>query len=342
VKVNDCFGMKNCWGYRNKTQIPFGLRNNNIIAGFYKQNTHEIIDMNSCDIQDKVTDNIIKFMKLIAKKYKLIPYSETSHKGNLRHVVVRRGFTTNEYMVTLVTKKEKINNEDGIITELISEFPMIKSIIQNINPYKTNTIMGDKQKLLYGKKYIYDFIGKVKFAISSRSFYQVNPVQTKILYDKVFEYAKLTGNETVIDAYCGIGTIGLYLSKQAKVIYGVEMVEDAIKDAKLNAKLNNFTNAFYEVGKAEKIIKKWQEEKINANLIIVDPPRKGCDKLLLETINDMKIPRMIYVSCDPATLARDLKIMSEYSYKIVEVQPIDMFPHTMHVECVVLMSRVED
>ncbi len=340
VIVNDCIGMEDCWKYRNKTQVPFGVRNNKVIAGFYKENTHEIIDMDRCEIQDALADEIVNFMKTIAQKYKIPIYNELEHIGNLRHVIIRKAQVSNEYMVTLVTKEDKLKNEEKIISELINRFPQIKSIVQNINPKKTNTILGDYQKVLYGKEYIIDYIGDVKFAISSKSFYQVNPVQTKVLYDQVLKYANLTGNETIIDAYCGIGTIGLYLAKQAKAIYGVEIVSDAIKDARLNAKLNNFTNAYYEVGKAEEIIKKWQKEKIEADIIIVDPPRKGCDSSLLNTIKEMNIPRMIYVSCDPATLARDLKNLSD-TFDIIEVQPVDMFPHTSHVECVVLMSRVE-
>ena len=339
VEVNDCIGMENSFGYRNKTQVPFGTVNNKIVAGFYKEHTHEIIDMPGCDIQDEIMDNIISYMKKIAVKYEIIPYNEELNIGNLRHVIVRKGYITNEYMITLVTKDNDITNYEKIVNDLITEFPMIKSIIQNINPSKTNTILGDKQRILYGEEYIFDFIGDVKFAISSRSFYQVNPVQTKKLYDIILEYAKLTGQETIIDAYCGIGTIGLYLSKQAKAIYGVEIVPDAIKDAKLNARLNNFNNAHYEVGKAEEVIKKWQKENINPDIIIVDPPRKGCDKTFLDTVINMKIPKFIYVSCDPATLARDINTLSAH-YNILEIQPVDMFPQTMHVETVVLMSRV--
>ncbi len=337
--VHECIGMENSWKYRNKTQVPFGLNNNEVVAGFYKQNTHDIIDMESCDIQDKTTDEIINYIKKLSKKYHLIPYDELTHSGNLRHIIVRFGFVTNEYMVTFVIKENTINNEKELINELTIKFPMIKSIILNINNQKTNTIMGDKTKVLYGEEYIYDLIGDVKFAISSSSFYQVNPVQTKKLYDKVLEYAKLKGNETIIDAYCGIGTIGLYLSKKAKAIYGVEIVAKAIEDAKLNAQLNHFTNAHYEVGKAEVIIKKWQEENIEADVIIIDPPRKGCDEALLNTIIEMKIPKIVYVSCDPATLARDLKVLTENNYEVIEVQPVDMFPQTTHVECVVLLVR---
>jgi 23S rRNA (uracil1939-C5)-methyltransferase len=339
VEVNDCIGMENSFRYRNKTQVPFGTVNNKIVAGFYKENTHEIIDMPGCDIQDEIMDNIISYMKKIAVKYEIIPYNEELNIGNLRHVIVRKGYITNEYMITLVTKDNDITNYEKIVNELINEFPLVKSIIQNINPLKTNTIMGDKQRVLYGEEYIFDYIGDVKFAISSRSFYQVNPVQTKKLYDIILEYAKLTGQETIIDAYCGIGTIGLYLSQQAKAIYGVEIVPDAIKDAKLNARLNNFNNAHYEVGKAEEVIKKWQKENINPDIIIVDPPRKGCDKTFLDTVINMKIPKFIYVSCDPATLARDINTLSAH-YNILEIQPVDMFPQTMHVETVVLMSRV--
>ncbi len=339
--VHDCIGMEDSWKYRNKTQVPFGLYNDEVVAGFYRENTHDIINMNSCDIQDETADEIINYLKIVSKKYQLIPYNEENHSGNLRHVIVRKGYVTNEYMVTIVTKEKKLENKKEFINDLVNKFPMIKSVVQNINEKKTNTIMGNAQKVLYGENYIFDYIGDVKFAISSRSFYQVNPIQTNKLYDKVLEYANLTGNEIIIDAYCGIGTIGLYLSKKARSIYGVEIIPDAIRDAILNAKINSFTNAHYEIGKAEEVIKIWQKDNIKADIIIVDPPRKGCEKALLETIIEMKIPRVIYVSCDPATLARDLKILNENNYNINEVQPVDMFPHTMHVESIVLLKLKE-
>jgi 23S rRNA (uracil1939-C5)-methyltransferase len=225
-----------------------------------------------------------------------------------------------------------------IVQEIIDSVPNVKSIIQNINPKKTNVIMGDETKVLWGAECIYDYIGDIKFAISARSFYQVNPEQTKVLYEKALEYAGLTGKETVIDAYCGIGTISLFLAKKAKKVYGVEVVPEAIEDAKRNAQLNGITNVEFAVGEAEAVIPQWYKQGIRADCIVVDPPRKGCDETLLQTIIAMKPKRVVYVSCNPATLARDLRILEDGGYQTIEVQPVDMFPHTTHVECVAKLT----
>jgi 23S rRNA (uracil1939-C5)-methyltransferase len=339
MDVKSCIGMDDPWKYRNKTQVPFGMIHDQIVAGFYQEGTHDIIDMDGCAIQDQTTDDIINYMKILVKQYHLSTYDEISHRGILRHVIVRYGYTTREYMVTLVVTTTNIPHLNDLINDLTNKFPQIKSIVLNVNDRRTNTILGRDTEVVYGEAYIYDYIGDVKFAISSKSFFQVNPIQTKKLYDVVLDYADLKGNEVLIDAYCGIGTIGLYLSKQAKAIYGVEIVKEAIDDAKMNAKINHFDNAHYEVGKAEEVIKEWQKKGINADVIVIDPPRKGCDINLLNTIIEMQIPKVVYVSCDPSTLARDLKILNENNYKILEVQPVDMFPHTMHVESVVLLVR---
>lgn len=242
-------------------------------------------------------------------------------------------------MFSLLVQRE-LPKQKAIIEEIAAKFPEVKSIVQNVNPKRTNVIFGDKTTVLYGSEYIYDFIGDIKFAISARSFYQVNPEQTKVLYDKTLEYAKLDGNETVIDAYCGIGSISLFLAQKAKKVYGVEIVPEAIEDAKRNAALNNMTNAEFGVGEAEVVIPKWYKEGVIADTMVVDPPRKGCDEALLNTIIDMKPKRVVYVSCNPATLARDLKVLEEGGYKTQEVQPVDMFPHTTHVECVAWLKLV--
>ncbi len=236
--------------------------------------------------------------------------------------------------------QQNCQTKKAIIEEIATKFPEVKSIVQNVNPKRTNVIFGDKTTVLYGSEYIYDFIGDIKFAISARSFYQVNPEQTKVLYDKTLEYAKLDGNETVIDAYCGIGSISLFLAQKAKKVYGVEIVPEAIEDANRNAALNNMTNAEFGVGEAEVVIPKWYKEGVIADTMVVDPPRKGCDEALLNTIIDMKPKRVVYVSCNPATLARDLKVLEEGGYKTQEVQPVDMFPHTTHVECVAWLKLV--
>ena len=268
------------------------------------------------------------------------PYNESLNLGVLRHVIVRVGFKTGEIMVTLVTRTKTIPNIDTVIETLINKYPQIKSIAQNINPKVTNVIFGDETKILYGEPYIYDEMNGIRFAISPRSFYQVNPVQTETLYSKAVEFAGLTGNEVVFDAYCGIGTITLFLAQHAKEVYGVEIIPEAIEDAKMNAKLNGFDNAQFAVGKSEDVIPMWIENGIVPDVIVVDPPRKGCDKTLLDTMLEAKPKRIVYVSCDSSTLARDLKILIEGGYNLEVVQPVDMFPQTAHVETVVLMSRV--
>jgi 23S rRNA (uracil1939-C5)-methyltransferase len=334
VIVHPVIGMKDPWRYRNKAQVPVGEREGGLVAGFYQERSHEIINMDACLIQQEMNDIVVQTVKKICEKYKVPAYNEVTHKGVLRHIMARYGAATKEVMVVLITRTEELPHKKKIVQEIIDSVPNVKSIIQNINPKKTNVIMGDETKVLWGAEYIYDYIGDIKFAISARSFYQVNPEQTKVLYEKALEYAGLTGEETVIDAYCGIGTISLFLAKKAKKVYGVEVVPEAIEDAKRNAELNGITNVEFAVGEAEAVIPKWYEQGIHADCIVVDPPRKGCDETLLQTIIAMKPKRVVYVSCNPATLARDLRILEDGGYQTIEVQPVDMFPHTAHVECV--------
>ncbi|GGE35502.1 23S rRNA (uracil-5-)-methyltransferase RumA [Pullulanibacillus camelliae] len=339
IPVLPVLGMDEPWNYRNKAQVPVASRNGELIAGFYQKRSHHIIEMDHCLIQDSVNDEVIQEVKRIAKTYGIEPYDEEKHRGTLRHIVVRVGRVSGELMVVLVTKGQDLPFRKKFIQELSMTFPQIKSIAQNINPRRTNTIFGDETRILWGREVIYDQIGDVKFAISARSFYQVNPEQTKVLYDKALEYAGLTGKETVIDAYCGIGTISLFLAQKAGHVYGVEIVPEAIEDAKANAALNKLSNVTFEVGKSEDVIPAWAKKGIKPDVIVVDPPRKGCDQALLDTIIDMKPKRMVYVSCNPATLARDLRILEDGGFKTEVVQPVDMFPQTTHVECVSLLQR---
>jgi 23S rRNA (uracil1939-C5)-methyltransferase len=338
VIVPPVIGMKDPWRYRNKAQVPVGEREGGLVAGFYQERSHEIINMDACLIQQEMNDVVVQTVKKICEKYKVPAYNEVTHKGVLRHIMARYGAVTKEVMVVLITRTEELPHKKKIVQEIIDSVPNVKSIIQNINPKKTNVIMGDETKVLWGAEYIYDYIGGIKFAISARSFYQVNPEQTRVLYEKALEYAGLTGEETVIDAYCGIGTISLFLAKKAKKVYGVEVVPEAIEDAKRNAELNGITNVEFAIGEAEAVIPKWYEQGIHADCIVVDPPRKGCDETLLQTIIAMKPKRVVYVSCNPATLARDLRILEDGGYQTIEVQPVDMFPHTAHVECVAKLT----
>ncbi|KIO68702.1 hypothetical protein B4064_1628 [Caldibacillus thermoamylovorans] len=341
VNIHPIIGMEQPFHYRNKAQVPVGERNGRLITGFYKPRTHEIIDTDESVIHMEAINDAIKIVKEICSELGVTAYNEEAHTGVLRHIMARFGRKTDELMIVLITRTEKLPHREEIVGKIVAALPNVKSIVHNVNPKRTNVILGEKTQVLWGQDVIYDYIGNVKFAISPRSFYQVNPVQTKVLYDKALAYAGLTGEEIVIDAYCGIGTISLFLAQQAKKVYGVEVVPDAINDAKKNADLNGITNVEFTVGEAETVIPNWAKEGIHADVIVVDPPRKGCDAALLKTIIEMKPKRVVYVSCNPATLARDLGILEAGGYQTVEVQPVDMFPMTMHVECVALMSRVE-
>lgn len=335
-------GMEDPWNYRNKSQIPFGMSETGPIAGFYKSRTHQIVDMERCLIQVSEADILMANLKKELEEIGLQPYNEHSHQGMLRHVVVRVGRATGEVMVVLVTKNRKFPQKNAVIELIRKLVPNVTSIVQNVNSEKTNVILGNETITLWGKETIEDTIGGVRFEISARSFYQVNPVQTEVLYKQALDYANLTGEETVIDAYCGIGTISLFLAEKAKHVMGVEIVEQAIEDANRNAKLNGFSNTYFEAGPAEEVIPRWYSEGKRADVLVVDPPRKGCDQALLDTIIEHKPKRVVYVSCNPSTLARDLRILEDGGYKTVEITPVDMFPQTTHVECVALMSRVDE
>lgn len=340
VPVHPVLGLEDPWRYRNKAQVPVGLSSEGrIVAGFYKKRSHEIIDMTECLIQHTESDIIIQKVKDVCAENGVMPYDEGHHKGVLRHVMARIGYQTGEKMAVLITRTNELPNREAIVESIRQAIPGITSIVQNVNPDKTNVIFGNVTRTLFGEDVIYDTIGGIKFAISARSFYQVNPVQTEVLYRKALEYAGLTGEETVIDAYCGIGTISLFLAQQAKLVYGVEIVPQAIEDAKQNAELNGITNAYFEAGKAEDVIPAWYKQGIKPDVIMVDPPRKGCDEALLDTILKMKPKRVVYVSCNPGTLARDLRILEDGGFKTREVQPVDMFPQTVHVEAVAWLER---
>ncbi|WP_346200534.1 23S rRNA (uracil(1939)-C(5))-methyltransferase RlmD [Caldifermentibacillus hisashii] len=339
VNIHPIIGMEQPFHYRNKAQVPVGERNGRLITGFYKPRTHEIIDTDESVIHMEAINDAIKIVKEICIELRVAAYNEEAHTGVLRHIMARFGRKTDELMIVLITRTEKLPHREEIVGKIVAALPNVKSIVHNVNPKRTNVILGEKTQVLWGQDVIYDYIGNVKFAISPRSFYQVNPVQTQVLYDKALAYTGLTGEEIVIDAYCGIGTISLFLAQQAKKVYGVEVVPDAINDAKKNADLNGITNVEFTVGEAETVIPNWAKEGIHADVIVVDPPRKGCDAALLKTIIEMKPKRVVYVSCNPATLARDLGILEAGGYQTLEVQPVDMFPMTMHVECCALLIK---
>lgn len=339
IKVNNTIGMENPFKYRNKVQYPVGSDKGDIRIGFYETRSHNIIDSNLCDIQPDESNNIRDVVRGFCKDAGIAIYDEKTGKGLLRHVMVRKGFKTEEIMVVLVVNGDKLVKSDELVNKLLEYFPDIKSIVLNVNTRNTNIILGDKNICIYGQKYITDYIGSFKFEISPLSFFQVNPIQTEVLYEKALEYAGLSGNETVFDLYCGIGTISLFLSQKAKHVVGVEVVDDAICDAKRNADINGVSNVEFLVGEAEKVIPELYEQGVKADVVVVDPPRKGCDQLLLNTLVEMQPQRIVYVSCNPSTLARDLKYLTEHGFEAKEVQPVDMFPWTGHVEAVVLIER---
>ena len=356
----EILGMDTPFRYRNKAQYPVGEdKDGNIVMGFYAGHTHSIIACPDDDCMLGHRDNafILNAVKEWMKKYRVRAYNENIHKGTVRHVLIRTGYHTDEVMVCLVTKKMlRKEAADGLVKAIQKLKLNVASLVVNINKEDTNVILGKECITLYGRPYIEDYIGDIKFQISPLSFYQVNPKQTEVLYNKALEFAGLKGNESVWDMYCGIGTISLFLAKKAAKVYGVEIVPQAIEDAKNNAKINNIDNAEFFVGKAEEVVPAFYKKQTGVqsdndstdskeydmtrpDVVVVDPPRKGCDKKLLDTIVSMTPDRIVYVSCDSATLARDLKLLVEYGYKVEKVQPVDQFGNTVHVETVVLLSQ---
>ncbi len=343
-KIDACMepiiGMEDPWHYRNKAQFPFGYdKEGNVVTGFYAGRSHTIIPNTDCALGVEENQQILEIILRFMKKYGVSAYEEVSGKGLLRHVLIRKGFASGQLMVCLIINGKKLPEEQRLVDELW-KIPGMTSVSVNVNTERTNVIMGKKVRVLKGEEKIEDSIGDVVFRISPLSFYQVNPVQTRKLYGQALEYAGLTGEETVWDLYCGIGTISLFLAQKAKKVYGVEIVPEAIADAKENAVRNRITNAEFFVGKAEEVLpRKYEEDGIYADVIVVDPPRKGCDEKCLETMVRMRPGRIVYVSCDSATLGRDLKYLGENGYEVVRVRGVDQFPGTTHVETVVLMGR---
>ena len=336
-------GMEQPWRYRNKAQFPFGKdKDGNVIAGFYAGRTHAIVEAEDCLLGVEENREILDIVKQFMKEMKIEPYDELSHKGLVRHVLIRKGFKTGEIMVCLVINGNKLPGKERLV-EMLTGGDGVKgmtSISYSVNQEKTNVIMGKEIVNLYGPGYITDYIGNVKYQISPLSFYQVNPVQTERLYGTALEYAGLTGNEIVWDLYCGIGTISLFLAQKAKKVYGVEIVPQAIEDARRNAEINGIHNAEFFVGKAEEVLpERFEKNHVHADVIVVDPPRKGCDAVCLDTILKMRPERVVYVSCDSATLARDLRYLADGGYVVERGRCCDMFPGTVHCETVVLLSQ---
>ena len=343
ITVKETIGMESPFYYRNKAQFPVGVdKKEDPIVGVFANRTHEIIPINECQIQTKEAQEIAKAICEFVKNNNISIYNEKKQKGTLRHIIVKTGLKTNEIMCILVVNNPDIPKEDELVQYLTSKFSNIKTIVKNINNKNTNVILGNTNINLYGNGYIFDKLENYTFKISPLSFYQINPIQTEKLYNIALQGVNLTGKEIVFDLYCGIGTIGIFMANKAKKIYGIEIVEEAIKDAIENCKINNITNAEYLAGDTEKLLTDLIENrKIKPDVIVVDPPRKGLDNKTVENILKIKPNRVVYISCNPATLMRDLSKL-ESEYKIKEIQPVDMFPFTSHVECVAVLQLKQD
>ena len=342
-------GMEYPFAYRNKAQFPFGTdKNGRPVTGFYAGRTHDIIANTDCALGVSVNKKILDIVLGFMKDNGIRSYDEKSGKGLIRHVLIRYGFVTKEIMVCMVINGRQIPHVSALV-ELLKEVEGMTSITVSPNTRRTNVIMGDRYEVLWGEPFITDYIGEVKYQISPLSFYQVNPVQTEKLYRLALDYAELKGEETVWDLYCGIGTISLFLAKKAKQVYGVEIVPQAVEDARNNAEINGIVNAEFFEGKAEEVLPEYYRryaeehggEKAYADVVVVDPPRKGCEERLLRTIVEMEAERIVYVSCDSATLARDVKYLRGEGYEVERVRAVDQFPHTVHVESIVLLSKLK-
>lgn len=341
-KVSPIIGMDTPYFYRNKVHAVFDRdKKGNIISGIYEANTHHVIPVEECLIEDEKCQEIIRTIRGMLKSFKIKTYDEDTGYGLLRHVLVRRGFQTGQVMVVLVIGSPIFPSKNNFVKSLRKMYPEISTVVLNINDKKTSMVLGERENTIYGTGYIRDVLCGCTFRISPKSFYQVNPVQTEILYKTAIEYACLTGKETVIDAYCGIGTIGLVAARSAGKVIGVELNKDAVRDAKINAKENGIKNARFYQGDAGDFMVSMAQAGEKADVVFMDPPRAGSSEAFLSSAVKLTPSRIVYVSCNPETLARDLKYLVKHGYEVKKIQPVDMFPFTEHVETVVLMSRVE-
>ena len=336
--VHPTLGAVSPWLYRNKMQCPVGEKRGKTVIGCYAKGSHDIIATENCHIQMDANNHIAQAASKILAELKIPAYREKDDCGVVRHIIGRVG-TDGQAMAVIVTKTKHLPKAEEVVKRLRREVPALVSIMHNINPKRTNVILGQETRCLWGQAAIEDRIGKLSFAISAQSFFQVHTAQADVLYQKALQYADLNGNETVIDAYCGTGTISLFLAQKAKKVYGIEIVAPAIRDAKKNAEANHITNAEFLVGDAVEVMPQLYKQGVRADVVVVDPPRSGCDRIVLETFARMNPERIVYVSCNPASLARDIAVLDELGYRAEEVQPVDMFPQTSHVESVALLRR---
>ena len=339
IEVEETLGMENPYHYRNKAQYPIGIdKNGNPVMGVFANRTHEIIPIEKCLIQDEQTEKIAKYILEYIKENHISIYNENTGNGLIRHIVTKIGKKSNEIMCVIVINGEDIPNENKLVEELTNKFPNIKTIVKNINKKNTNVILGEKNVIIYGDGYIKDTLDSLVFKISPLSFYQVNPIQAEKLYKIGVESAEISKDDIVFDLYCGIGTISLFMAKYAKKVYGIEIVNEAVRDAIENAKINDIQNTEFIAGDVEKVLDNLiKERKIFPDIVMVDPPRRGLDNVSIQNILNIRPKKMVYISCNPATLVRDLKFFEE-DYDIKSIKPVDMFPFTSHVECVAVLQ----
>ena len=339
-RVGEIIGMENPYHYRNKVQAAFALdRHSNIISGVYQSSSHKIVPVTVCMTEDEKADEIIGTIRRLLKNFKLRPYNEDTGRGFLRHVLVKRGFKSGQIMVVLVTGTRDFPKKKDFVATLLKIHPEITTVVQNVNNQKTSMVLGNRSEVLFGDGYITEQLGDFSFRISPKAFYQINPIQTEVLYNTTLEFAGLTGKETVIDAYCGTGTIGIFASPKAKKVVGVELNPDAVKDARVNAKLNSAENTEFYNADAGEFLADAASSNEKYDVVIMDPPRSGSTVKFLKSVVKLAPKTVVYVSCNPETLARDLMFLVRNGYKVKKIQPVDMFPHTNHVETVVLLSH---
>lgn len=338
--VEPIIGMEHPYHYRNKVQSAFSIdQRSRIISGIYQSSTHRIVPVDSCMIEDEKADEIIVTIRKMMREFKMTAYDERTDRGFLRHVLVKRGFATGQVMVVLVTTSPVFANKNHFIKALLQKHPEITTILLNVNTKFTSMVLGERETVLYGPGYIEDVLCGCTFRISAKSFYQINPVQTEVLYQKAIEFAGLSGREIVIDAYCGIGTIGMVASRYAKQVIGVELNRDAVKDAIVNAKQNNISNIYFHCADAGQFMTEMAGNREKADVVLMDPPRAGSDEAFLSSVVTLSPKKVVYISCNPKTQARDLAYLTAHGYVVKRIQPVDMFPHTNHVETVVLLTR---
>ena len=341
VEVPPTLGMEQPLGYRNKAQVPVRRVNGQLETGFFRKNSHDLLPIEDFYIQAPVIDQVVLFTRDLLRRFDLKPYGEKEQSGLIRNLVVRRGHYSGEIMVILVTTRPKIFRVEQLIEQLIKQFPEIVSVMQNINDQNTNAIFGKDWRTLYGQDYITDQMLGNSFQIAAPAFYQVNTEMAEKLYQTAIDFSELTANDVVLDAYSGIGTIGLSVAKQVKKVYGVEVIPEAVENSRKNAAINGITNAHYVCAPAEEAIQNWLKEGIQADVILVDPPRKGLTESFIKASSQTGADRITYISCNVATMARDIKLYQELGYELKKVQPVDLFPQTHHVEAVSLLIRAE-